>query len=358
MKFLFAKVTNSRLMGTLGLRIALKTDNYRLDQYFLLDAEKVGIADYVSIKNGNNRYLYEEEERLMGGLGADRIYINEKEAMYLINHFGNKNLKYKKELPGCKDEYIDIIKNKVDNVDYEKLFSKISKTIETPIEFINYMTMRIIGSDYEALNFYSNYYIEDINITDNEAVLLKNKVLSINNNRYISEFIFEDDIYYKSKIGFNISYSKGYYKIESIIYIDKEEVDFNIVSNELRKTEYISVYNIDNIFYEKFIYDNPGFMKSEFEYGVLLTEFKSNNNHVNEYVYYISGDINTIYYISDTQLVVATYDYNIEVKVGKILEDKYKEYINLTSKYEFEKSLIYEFAQMGYGNFYDFMKIL
>ncbi|CAH2211989.1 hypothetical protein [Tepidibacter aestuarii] len=356
MGFLFAKITNSRLMGTMGLRTALKIDNDRLDQYFLLDAEKVGIADYVSIKNGNERSLYEEEERLMGGLGSDRISINEKEAMYLINHFGNKNLEYNKELPGCKEEYIDIIKNEADNVDYESLFLKISKKIETPIEFINYMTMRIIGSDYEALNFFSNYYIDDMNITDNEAVLLKNKVVPMKNNRYISEFIFEDDIYYKSKIGFNISHLNGYYKIDSIIYTDKEKVDFNIVSNELRKKEYISIYNVENIFCEKFIYDNPGFMKSEFECGILLTEFKSNNKHVNKDIYYISGDINAMYYINDTQLVVATYDYYTEAKVEKILIEEYSEYIGLNSKYEFENSLIYEFAQIGYDDFYDFIE--
>ncbi len=356
MSFLFGKITNSRLMGTMGLRIALEVNNDRLDQYFLLDAEKVGIADYVSIKNGDERSLYKEEERLMGGLGSDRIFISEKEAMYLINHFGNKNLKYNKEFPGCKDEYIDIIKNKIDNVDYEKLFMKISKKIETPIEFINYMTMRIIGSDYEAVNFFSKYYIDDMNITDNEAMLLKNKVVSMKNNRYISEFIFEDDIYYKAKIGFNISYSNGYYKIESMIYTDKEELDFNIVSDELIKKEYVSIYNIENRFYEKFIYDNPGFMKSEFDRGVLIAEFKSNNNHVDKEIYYISEDIHAMYYISNTQLVVATYDYDTEFEVEKILKEKYSEYINLSSKYEFENSLIYEFAEIGYDDFYDFIE--
>ncbi|MEJ8555035.1 hypothetical protein [Tepidibacter sp. Z1-5] len=355
MRFLFSKITNSRLMGTMGLRIARQIGNNRLDQYFLLDAEKVGIADYVSIKNGDERSLYEEEERLMGGLGSDRILISENEAMYLINHFGNKNLKYNKEFPGCKDEYIDIIKNKIDNMDYKSLFIKISKKIETPIEFINYMTMRIIGSDYEALNFFSKYHIEDINITNNEAVLLKNKVVSMKNNRYISEFIYEDDIYYKSKIAFNISDSNGYYKIESIIYTDKEEVDFNIVSNELRKKEYISVYDMKSGFYETFIYDNPRFMKSEFDSGVLVTQFKSNNNHVNKEIYYISGDIHAIYYINDLQLVVATYDYDTKFEVEKILTEKYSKYIDLSSEYEFEDSLIYEFAQIGYDDFYDFV---
>lgn len=355
MSFLFSKITNSRLMGTMGLRIALQIGKNRLDQYFLLDAEKVGIADYVSIKNGDDRSLYEEEERLMGGLGSDRIFINEREAMYLINHFGNKNLKYNKEFPGCTDEYIDIIKNKIDSVDYESLFIKISKKIETPIEFINYMTMRIIGSDYEALNFFSKHHIEDINITDNEAVLIKNKIVSMKNNRYVSEFIFEDDIYYRSKIGFNISDSNGHYKIGSIIYTDKEEVDFNIVSNELMKEEYILVYNIENGFYEKFIYDNPEFMKSEFDSGVLVTEFKSNNNHVDKEIYYISGDINAIYYINDSQLVVATYDYDTKFEIEKTLTEEYSKYINLDSQYEFEDSLIYEFAEMGYDDFYDFI---
>ena len=91
MKFSFAKVTNSRLMGTMGLLISWEDKQDKIVQYFLLDAEGLGLADYVSLKNPTKEEAYREEERLMGGLGSDRIRISEDEALFLIKYFGNKN---------------------------------------------------------------------------------------------------------------------------------------------------------------------------------------------------------------------------------------------------------------------------
>ena len=51
MKFNFAKVTNSRLMGTMGLLINWEDKQDKIVQYFLLDAEGLGLADYVSLKS-------------------------------------------------------------------------------------------------------------------------------------------------------------------------------------------------------------------------------------------------------------------------------------------------------------------
>lgn len=51
MNFNFAKATNSRLMGSLGLMINwIDDENNHFCQYFLLDAEGLGLADYVSLK--------------------------------------------------------------------------------------------------------------------------------------------------------------------------------------------------------------------------------------------------------------------------------------------------------------------
>ncbi|EPZ61980.1 hypothetical protein H477_5798 [[Clostridium] sordellii ATCC 9714] len=48
MNFIFAKVTNSRLMGSMGLIIGWEDKDDVLYQYFLIDAEGLGIADYVA----------------------------------------------------------------------------------------------------------------------------------------------------------------------------------------------------------------------------------------------------------------------------------------------------------------------
>ena len=91
MKYNFAKVTNSRLMGSMGLLICWSEGEDNIYQHFLLDAEGLGIADYVSLKNPSKDEAYMEEQRLMGGLGSDIITISEEEALFLVKHFGRKN---------------------------------------------------------------------------------------------------------------------------------------------------------------------------------------------------------------------------------------------------------------------------
>ena len=78
-------------------------------QYYLLDAEGLGIADYVSLRNATYEELNREQERLMGGLGSDRIQLTKEEALSLVNYYGKKTYYWEKELPGNVDEYIHII---------------------------------------------------------------------------------------------------------------------------------------------------------------------------------------------------------------------------------------------------------
>ena len=123
MDFQFAKVTNSRLMGSMGLLINWKDNENYIYQYFLLDAEGLEIADYVSLKNPTKDEAYREEERLMGGLGADRLKISQEEALFLVNYYGNKTIRYEKELPGEVDEYIEIVRNyDVDGIVFDDYF--------------------------------------------------------------------------------------------------------------------------------------------------------------------------------------------------------------------------------------------
>ena len=122
MNFIFAKVTNSRLMGSMGLIIGWEDKDDVLYQYFLIDAEGLGIADYVSLRNASYEELNREQERLMGGLGADRIQITEDEALTLVNYYGNKTIYWEKELPGETSEYIDFIQpNFKEDIEKQKL---------------------------------------------------------------------------------------------------------------------------------------------------------------------------------------------------------------------------------------------
>ncbi len=361
MDFIFAKVTNSRLMGSIGLLIAWKDKEDRLDQYFLLDAEGLGIADYVGIKNEKEAVLKREEERLMGGLGAERIFISKEEALFLVYHFGNKTLSYHKKLPGNIKEYFFMLEKKVEKSCPKNIFSKICKTIETPIEFVQYMIMRFIARDKEALEFFSlNKEIGKMHITHINGVLLQNKITRLDENRYSCQCIFEDkEEYYKAKIGIQIVFLEEGYKIRSFILGNKKKVDPLYVLKELKRPEYIGIYKVKNAkrFIEKFHKDNPYCMRSNFEKGSLFTQFNKNNDHVKEETYLISEDIYSIYYINEkNQLIVANYSEKDRLMVDEILYTKYEKEIDLEKEYVFQGSLIYEFAEKGYEDFYDFIK--
>lgn len=110
LKFNFAKITQSRLMGSMGMIVDSTDENGdNIKQYFLLDSEGLGLCDYVKLVNPSSKKAHMEEERLMGGLGSDRINISEEEAKFLIQNFGSRNIRYEKELAGEYEDYIDII---------------------------------------------------------------------------------------------------------------------------------------------------------------------------------------------------------------------------------------------------------
>lgn len=359
MVFDYAKVTKSRLMGSLGLIIKYVENEDSIYQYFLLDGEGLGIADYVSLKNPNQKQAMNEEERLMGGLGENRAYLKEEQALFLIKHFGNKNIEYNKELPGNIDEYIDIVKNFDTNLTIEDLYPIICKKIDDEIEFINYMTMRFIARDRESLRYFSyNEEISKIHITNINGALLKNTVIKRSEGVYISEALYEDnDGYYTCKIAFNINRDEDRFKIKSLLVTDKESMyDFEVF-DEISKPEYIDIYKLYSIedFVNKFYEDNPFMMRSEGEEGILFTRFNFNNNHVKEEVYLINNDIKAIYYQMQNKFFVGTYNERDRRYINKLLLTNYKDYLTLEDSYFFEENVLYDFVESGSDDFEDYL---
>lgn len=359
MEFSFAKVTNSRLMGSMGLIVGWQDGVDIFNQYYLLDAEGLGIADYVGLANPTKEEAHREEERLMGGLGADRIKINKDEALFLINYYGNKNYYYEKDLPGNIDEYIDIIKRYNSDITIYDIFPKICKEIKDEVEFINYMTMRFIAWDKESLYYFSqSKEIAQMNITNINGTLLKARVQKRSNNKYVSEAIYEDnDGYYICKIAFNIEQVKGGFKINSMVVGEKEAMyDFDVF-DEISKEEYVSIYSIDNCedFLDKFYRDNPFVLKSDLEDAMFFTRFNFNNNHVKEQVYLISNDIKAIYYQIRDKFFVGTYSDKDRKYINKLLQCNYNEYINLEEEIYFDENVLYDFVESGSDDFDDFL---
>ena len=99
MNFEYAKITRSRLMGSMGLVIKHSDNEIEIFEYYLLDCEGLGFCDYVRLENPTKEEAYMEEERLMGGLGENRVFISEDRALFLVQYFRQKNIEYDKPLP-------------------------------------------------------------------------------------------------------------------------------------------------------------------------------------------------------------------------------------------------------------------
>ena len=359
MQFNFAKVTNSRLMGSMGLLICYSEGEDNIYQYFLLDAEGLGIADYVSLKNPTKEEAYMEQQRLMGGLGSDVLSISKEQAMFLIKYFGSKTIAWEKNLPGNVEEYIDIINRYETNLKIEDLYPIICKNIKDEIEFVNYMTMRFIGWDREALKYFSGSdEISNMHITNINGTLLKNTVTSKGNNKFISEALYEDeDGYYVCRIAFNIVKEDDRFKISSMLVSEREGIfDFEVF-DEISKEEFVTVYSIigQSKFIDKFHKENPFLLKTEMDEGTLFTRFNFNNDHVKENVYVINNDIRAVYYIIGTELFVATYNDRDRMYINKMLQNNYKEYVSIKDEYYFEENALYDFAESGSNDFEDFL---
>ncbi|GAA0106067.1 hypothetical protein UT300013_26910 [Paraclostridium sordellii] len=359
MNFIFAKVTNSRLMGSMGLIIGWEDEDDVLYQYFLIDAEGLGIADYVSLRNASYEELNREQERLMGGLGADRIQITEDEALTLVNYYGNKTIYWEKELPGEISEYIDFIKNYKPTIDIFDLYPKICKKIDTDIEFINYMTMRFIAWDKDSLKYFSNNEdIASMHITNINGALLKNKITKKDDSMYICDVLYEDnDGYYTCKLAFHINYENDQYKINSLMFTDKEGIyDFEVF-DEISKSEYIAIYDLKekDDFIDKFYKLNPFVLKSDLNLGTLFTRFNFDNNHVKEDVYVINNDLSALYYQMKDQFFVATYNEKDRLYINKLLQCNFSDYIDFKEELFFEQNVLYEFVECESEDFYDFL---
>ncbi|MCT4595397.1 MAG: hypothetical protein N4A57_14190 [Anaeromicrobium sp.] len=353
-KFVKAMATNTRLMGVVGVYIQWKDhEQNNFHQLFHLDYEEYGIDNYKGVTEDN--ILKTEILKMMGGLGGDLVEITLEEAKFLIKKAIEKN-------PVESKEWIDQIENfhmiDRDNGLNEQeeilLLNKICIEVSNTNELINYYIMRSVGIDRDGIRYLSNNEMK-IDFVKKPSILLKNTVEKLEEDKYIVESIIDLNGKYKLVVSEIRLKNKKVYNIEikSQMRISPQEAAFS-----LRKREYIMLYLIKDKskFLELIEKKKPHGMINDYEGGTLITEFNSNNNHVKEDIYYLSGDIRGIYYITDSnQLVVGAYDEKRAAKISEELEVEYKDLLINIKNIHLENSIIYQFVHSGETNILDFI---
>ena len=153
-KFLSGFITDTRLMGVVGLYIHWELSNTEFasdfHQFFYFDAEEYGFETYKSLLGSDSEALTMTEQALIGGLGGNKVNVTEREATYLVQKYIEMNETLEIPLPESKSEYEFLLEEPLilSEKENEVLINKLCTPIVSEYQLINYYLMRAFGRDF------------------------------------------------------------------------------------------------------------------------------------------------------------------------------------------------------------------
>ena len=306
--FVSAYVTNTRLMGVLGMYIHFELpDNkalFDLHQFFYFDAEEYGFETYDSILGPDDGRVSEIESSLIGGLGGEKIDLTLKEAQYILQEYVRFNRRGNIPMPEGFEEYAFLLKDDIHMTEPELyiLMCKQCVHIDSPYELINYFLMRCFGKDFGAADFLTTQDFDLEQFPDFKAgTFCKNTIDKGDEpGSYISESLVE----------FNDSYYVvvTHVKLSQMHICHYERISaFRVSSAEaammLSRSEFVSVYKMladASTFTTTSTKLTAGAMITKHDTGILYMIFHPNNKHVAKKEYRLNEDVLGMYFISDS----------------------------------------------------------
>ena len=357
-------------MGVIGLYIhwELSNTDFASDfhQFFYFDAEEYGFETYKSLLGSDSEALTMMEQALIGGLGGNKVNINEREAAYLVQKYIAMNESLSIPLPDGKNEYEFLLDEPVilSERENEMMIDKLCTPIVSEYQLINYFLMRVFGLDFEAAAYLAADHLAlDILTEETGATLCKNSIEEYydeNGCSYLCESLIEFDGKYELVI------SEIYLK-DSKVTGTKKRSSFFVTAAEaammLNHPEFITVYEIlteMDDFLKRFSTLSSNSMQTLHDNGRLYLEFNKNNDHVNRKIFRLNEDIHGLYYATDFgQFIIAAYSIGEIHEIERMLsKSEISSCIIPTAKYEFKEPILYEFIQSDFDDFTDFLDFL
>ena len=183
-EFAGAYITNTRLMGVMGMYVHWKLTGYPsapdFHQFFYFDAEEYGFESYRSVMGNKVEEISRIEQTMINGLGGRKIELTEREVRAILWKYMLFNHDNNIPLPEDYHEYEFLLDREVvfapsttpvtaascstDNTpaaepekaihfsaaEQTELIMKICDPIASPFHAINYFLMRCFGHDYES----------------------------------------------------------------------------------------------------------------------------------------------------------------------------------------------------------------
>lgn len=395
-KFMEAYITDTRLMGVTVLCVHWKLPENMLNthfyQFFHFDAEEFGLDEYNAVLGSSDdeslHILHTLELRLIGGLGAKKNMLTEREVRFLLQSYIEYNrthgIPLPDELPPSELDFLLSPHMVFSDVEEYVLMCKQCPIINSPYQAINYFLMRCIGRDFPAAKFLTQGYVRtDLFSEFPPASFLRNVIDEDNDEQSGSNsnyYATDDDKDFgtfntrKSFLCESLIEAAGEYfvivtrvTLQQLKVVKYERISsFQISPWEasllLTAPEYVSVFDIILDDLEITEGSTPLLshsMLTEHESGKLFMIFYPHNDHVSRRTYRMSDDVFGLCYVLDSgQMLLSA---SCRQNLSALEQDFNNSYIAKAlvhiSKYVFDHPIISDFISSNYDDFEDFVQI-
>ena len=368
-----AEITDTRLMGALGMRVHwfvedINGDSLDFHQFIRYDVDLGGIEFMAAASGDDPAALASAVQEYFGSLGGKMVSLTERQCCYLGNYFLESTIKAGHSIPDDIRNVDFFSDRKVNLSGREKtsLFKKICVPIGTDYGVVNYYLMRSLEKDAEALAYLTSKDalpedLQPIELTK-AADLVKNTVEVFSSEDGESTYLCESFV----SLG-----DQGYLILSELAVKDGKVIKAKKTMEQklslfesamiVNRSEYINVFDIisnDKALERDIRRMSGNGMNFEHAAGDLYMTMNDNNRHVEEKVYRISGDIKAMYFFTnaDQLLVVGSSEEAVfsaamgltsYIAAGCIIE---------TGRYHMETPVFYDFIDSEYDDFDEFLE--
>lgn len=378
--FISAYVTDTRLMGVLGMYIHWraadggKTADFH--QFFYFDAEETGFETYLGLWSDDPLAVAEKERENCGGLGGKKVNLTLTEARHILRHYLEFNRAHGLPLPPGREEYLDLLKDLAPLSAEEEhwLLRKQCAPIGSEWALLHYFLMRSFGKDLEAASLLTNPGVNpEVLSAPGIRAMCRNRV-SEDRGDYRCESLIEHEGSYEIVVTKIRVLGE---KIDRCELISTMRISPEEAALILSRPEFITVYRLidESLFGFPDDSENPDeepaarldaftldfdTVSDAYDTGRLFFTFYDNNTYVDRPTFLLNADVRGVYYLTDTgQLLVMAYSqeaiHALEVKLDR---EGCGIPLILTDRYEFKEPILYEFIQSGYEDFNDFVEVV
>ncbi len=365
--FLSAYVTNTRLMGNMGLIIKWKLLNCdeceTLSQLFFIQTSEPQIKEYHSTWGSANRLSFSAGEDVLRCLGGEKKVLSEKEACALVAYYHKLTTSCNRRVLGDSKEYSFILDKAISLSDSEKehLISCICEPITSVYQSINYFLMRVFEKDYIGASYLCDEHFGGSlcgDFCDIPIGVLDHNTIKGENGKFICKSIVhgENDRNYFciSEIGLTdlkVTHAK------TLNYFEISVAEKHMI---LSKKEYITVFDLltEDANINEIIFKIP-FPQTSTPHanGSLHLVFKSVNDHVDSAVYSLTDDMVGTYFVTYTgQIIIQAFSYKDAKKLeDALMKNEIASSLILVGKYKFKNPVLSSFIDSGYLDFESFL---